>query len=76
MDNDKDSSAQAGHNTQKEKGVKKTDMSNAIYGIGFIGALVYFIQHAVTFWAGLLGIFKTIFWPALLVYKALEMLRM
>jgi hypothetical protein len=28
----------------------------AVYGLGFIGALVYFIQHAATFWEGVLGI--------------------
>jgi hypothetical protein len=48
--------------------------SGAIYGIGAIGALVYFLQHATTFTMGLIGIVKAIFWPALLVYKALELL--
>lgn len=45
--------------------------SSAVYGFGFIGALVYFIQHAPTFWMGVLGILKAIVWPALLVYKSL-----
>jgi hypothetical protein len=45
---------------------------NSIYGIGVIGALVYFIQHAQTFWMGLLGVIEAIFWPAVIVYKALE----
>jgi hypothetical protein len=49
---------------------------NSIYGIGVIGALVYFIQHASTFWEGLLGVFQAILWPAVIVYKALEMLKM
>lgn len=47
-------------------------VGGGIYGLAFIGALVYFIQHAETFWMGALGILKAIIWPALLVYKALE----
>ncbi len=43
----------------------------ALYGLGFIGALVYFIQHADGFVGGVVGILKAIVWPALLVYKLL-----
>jgi hypothetical protein len=43
----------------------------AVYGLGFIGALVYFLQHATTLGDGVFGILKAIVWPALLVYKAL-----
>ncbi|MFD2872946.1 hypothetical protein ACFS5N_10740 [Mucilaginibacter ximonensis] len=46
----------------------------AIYGIAFLGALVYFIQHSTTFWGGVLGFFKAVFWPALVLYKVLELL--
>ena len=46
--------------------------TSAIYGLGFIGALVYYIVHAASFWAGLFGIFKAIVWPAFLVYEALK----
>lgn len=42
--------------------------NGAVYCLGFIGALIYFIQHANTFGAGLLGILKAIVWPAMLVY--------
>ena len=48
--------------------------TNAVYGLGFIGALVYFIQHASTFSEGLLGVGKALVWPALLVYKAVGLL--
>lgn len=47
-----------------------------MYGLAFIGAAIYFIKHAATFWAGALGILKAIFWPALLMYKVLEILKM
>ncbi len=45
-----------------------------IYGLAFIGAAVYYIQHAVTFTDGLLGVLKALIWPAVLVYKLLEFL--
>ena len=50
--------------------------SSVIYGLGFIGALIYFIQHATSFGAGCLGLLKAIVWPAILVYKLLEFLKM
>jgi hypothetical protein len=50
--------------------------SAPVYGIGLIGALVYYIQHATTFLAGVLGFFKAIAWPAMVVYKLLEFLKM
>lgn len=49
--------------------------SGAIYGLGLIGALVYFIQHSTTLGQGLLGILKALVWPALVVYKLLEFLK-
>lgn len=48
---------------------------NAVYGLGFAGAAVYFIQQAPTFWLGVLGFLKAIVWPALVVYKLLEYLK-
>lgn len=47
-----------------------------VYGLGFIGAAVYFLQHAPTFWDGVLGAIKALFWPALVVYRVLEVLGM
>jgi hypothetical protein len=49
--------------------------SSAVYGLGFIGAAVYYISHTDVFWAGVLGFLKAIVWPAMLVYKALEFLQ-
>lgn len=46
----------------------------AVYGIGFIGALIYFIVSATSFWDGLYGVFQAIFWPAYLVYELLDSL--
>lgn len=50
--------------------------SGAVYGLGFIGAAVYFISHAAGFWLGVLGFFKAIVWPAFLVYELLKHLGM
>lgn len=48
--------------------------SSAIYGLGFIGALVYYLSTATTFWIGVIGFFKAIVWPAFLVYELLKFL--
>lgn len=45
-----------------------------IYGLAFIGALIYYMQHVTTFWQGVLGFIKALVWPAILVYKLLELL--
>lgn len=46
--------------------------SGAIYGLGFIGAVIFYISTATTFWMGVLGILKSIVWPAFLVYELLR----
>jgi hypothetical protein len=56
--------------------MRDNGMSGGIYGMAFIGALVFYIQQAATFWAGVLGFFKALFWPAVLMYKLLEYLKM
>lgn len=47
-----------------------------VYFLGFIGALVYYIQHATSFWNGCLGVLKALVWPAMLVYRFLGFLMM
>jgi hypothetical protein len=47
---------------------------NAVYGLGLIGALVYYIQTADGFWEGVLGILKAVVWPAFAVYELLKFL--
>ena len=46
----------------------------AVYCLGFIGAVVYFVGAATTFWGGVAGFLKAIVWPAYLVYYALAFL--
>jgi len=43
----------------------------AVYGLGFIGAAVYYISQSTGFWMGVLGFLKALVWPAFLVYKLL-----
>jgi len=45
---------------------------NAVYGLGLIGALVYYIQHAHGFWAVVLAVLKGLVWPAFVVYDLLR----
>jgi hypothetical protein len=50
--------------------------SGAVYGLGFIGAAIYFISHATGFWMGVIGFLKALVWPALLVYQVFKHLAM
>ena len=56
--------------------VSHTSGGNAVYGLGLIGALVYYIGHAHGFWPVILGILKSLVWPAFLVYHLLKFLGM
>ena len=57
-----------GDNRSNNRGVPPS----AVYGLGFIGALIYFITTATSFWMGVLGFFKAVVWPVILVYEALK----
>jgi hypothetical protein len=48
----------------------------SIYGLAFVGAAVYFIQHSTTFWGGVLGFLKALVWPAIIMYRLLDYLKM
>lgn len=47
---------------------------NAVYGLGLIGALIYFWQQADSFVGYLVAVLKALFWPAFLVYEAFRTL--
>lgn len=57
-----------------KKNMQQNASGGAVYGLGFIGAAIYFIGHATTFWLGVLGLLKAIVWPAILIYQALDKL--
>jgi len=48
--------------------------NGAVYGLGMLGAAVYFLQQATGVWEGVIGILKALVWPAFLVYEALRFL--
>ena len=60
--------------------MKKEMTQNApagmVYGLGFIGAAIYYISVATSFWMGVLGFLKAIVWPVFLVYEAFQKLAM
>ena len=65
-------------NCKDKKGMKKhagSGIAGGVYCIGFIGAVVYFIQQATSFGTGVFGFLKAIVWPALLVYNLFEFLK-
>lgn len=49
---------------------------NAVYSLGMLGALIYYISTASGFWVGVLGVLKAIVWPAFVVYELMKMLQM
>ena len=51
---------------------KASDEGGMVYFVGFIGALIYFMQNADNFGEVLLGILQAFVWPAYIVYKLLE----
>lgn len=55
--------------------MKKEAGASAVYGLGFLGALVYAIQHSSDIGSFIFGLVKAILWPGFLVYKAFELLK-
>lgn len=53
------------------EGMKCHGTAGCIYGLGFLGALVYYVSTAPDFGAAVLGIIKALLWPAFLVYGLL-----
>lgn len=56
--------------------VQQTAPAGAIYGLGLIGAAVYFISNATGIWMGVVGFLKALVWPAFLVYEAMKQMGM
>lgn len=50
--------------------VQENPTGGAVYGLGLIGAAVYYISTATGFWVGVWGVVKAILWPAFFVYEA------
>lgn len=61
---------------KKKVEVKGGGGSCPIYGIGVIGALVYYLQGVSGFMNILTGVAKAVFWPAVLMYELLSFLQL
>ena len=62
-------------NSEGSCNIWKCDGSmGAGYGLGFIGAVIYYVSTADSFWMGVLGILKALVWPAFLVFELLKFL--
>ncbi len=57
------------HENQKTKVIRQGGGSDAVYGIGLIGAWVYYIGRATTSEERIKGFFKGFIWPAFLVHQ-------
>lgn len=55
-----------------KENIKCNHGGNAVYGLGLIGAAIYFIIQATSFWSGALGLLKAFIWPAYLVFEAFK----
>lgn len=53
-----------------------TGGGGAFYGLGFIGALIYYVTTASGLLGIVAGILKAIFWPAFLVFELMKYLGM
>jgi hypothetical protein len=46
--------------SENQKWNRRPGPSGGIYGLAFIGAVIYFIQHATTFWGAVLKVIHNI----------------
>lgn len=51
--------------------MKHSAPTSALYGLGLIGAAIYYISHAIGFWAGVVGFLKALVWPVFFVLDGL-----
>lgn len=56
--------------------VRRGGGGEAVYGLGFVGAAIYFIGTATTFWVGVLGFLKAMVWPVFVVHALLKFLEL
>ena len=57
--------------TMKEN-VQRGASSGAFYFFGFIGAAIYFIGQATSFWPGVLGFLKACIWPVFFILEGFK----
>jgi hypothetical protein len=63
--------------TEPEDGkvnVKVQSAADAVYGLGMIGAWIFYIGRAKDFKGGVIGFLKGLVWPVFMVYEVLKLL--
>ena len=55
-------------------GKDKCCCGGVAYFLGIIGAAIYYISTATSFWVGVVGFLKALVWPVFLVFKLLKFL--
>ena len=56
------------------KNMHSSGPAGAVYGLGLIGAAVYYIGQASGLVEGVIGFLKALVWPAFLVYDLFKFL--
>lgn len=54
--------------------IRDSGSAGCVYVLGLIGAAVYYIGHATSFWMGVLGFLKALVWPAFLVHGLFKLI--
>jgi hypothetical protein len=60
--------------TSRKKSHYSASSGDAVYAFGLIGAAIFYIGQATTFWTGVVGFLKAVVWPVFLVLEALKAL--
>lgn len=58
--------------SEKNGGRRRGGGGDVVYGLGIIGAMVYYIRFADGFWDGVWGVLKALVWPAFVIYDLLK----
>ena len=60
---------------QKPKEMNQGGGSGSVYGLGLIGAWIFYFKGVTTFQQGVAAFFKGLVWPAFLVYELFVFLK-
>lgn len=63
----------ADYRNDGRRGVGSGTAGDAVYGLGLIGAAIYFFASAESFWDFVLALPKAVLWPVLLVYELFQL---
>lgn len=60
----------------KRSGSNHSSAADTVYGMGLVGAFVYFFPQITSITSFFMVLIKSIIWPGLLVYQALSLLKL